>query len=305
MLTLNLRGQTGNNMFQYAAGKTLADRQGYRFCFRKRLDSRFKKKPVGKLHEYFELDGETRRWLAFWRLAYLLTPGKKNRRYRNRTKQYTANKRDEIYDPRFYSIPDSSIIQGAFQSERYFRENRPQVLKWFTPRQRYRQLIDALDKSIPLPSEQRCCIHLRKGDYKAKQERNDGLGWILPPAYYQQALDQLPEKLFYVIVSDSPALAAKQFKHLPNKMISKHQPTVVDMFTFGLCKYNIIAASTFSWWGAWLNPHKDKVVLAPKHNLGWTAGQWFPDGIEVEGWHYIDVPSAIETYSDNKITAND
>ena len=48
-----------------------------------------------------------------------------------------------------------------------------------------------------------------------------------------------------------------------------------------------------------------KVVFAPKHNLDWKAGLWFPDGIDVESWHYIDALSAIETYSNSDTTAND
>ena len=81
------------------------------------------------------------------------------------------------------------------------------------------------------------------------EEKEDGLGWILPLAYYKDALKQLPDDLHYIIISDSPDFAEQVFADLPNKFISRGNPAVVDMFLFTCCKYNILANSTFSWWG--------------------------------------------------------
>lgn len=298
MIMLNLRGQTGNNMFQYAAGKTLAEKKGFRFCFRQRFDARIKRKQTGHLYRYFVLNGETPWELALWRGLYALTPGKKGRRYRNRVKRYTEDKTDEIYDTRFYAIADGTTIQGAFQSERYFSDNRENVLKWFTPRRRYLQLVDALDRCLPVPPDRRCCIHIRHSDYNRMLEKNDALGWLLPVAYYKAALQNLPPDLFYVIVTDSPGFATQVSADLPRKLITERNPAVVDLYFFTRCKYNVIANSTFSWWGAWLNEIENKVVIAPEYNLGWKQRVWLPDAIEVRGWHYVNVLGAVEKYGD-------
>jgi hypothetical protein len=295
---LNLRGQTGNNMFQYAAGKTLADKKGFRFCFRTRFDARLKGKRTGHLYKYFVLNGETPWQLALWRSIYALTPGRKSRRYRNRVKAYTENKTDEIYDTRFYAIADGTAIQGAFQSERYFRDNRDNVLKWFTPRRRYLQRVDALEQRIPVPADRRCCIHIRQSDYQRMLDKNDAVGWLLPVAYYKLALRDLPPDLFYVIVTDAPGFAAKVFENVPHKWISERNPAVVDLCLFTRCRYNVIANSTFSWWGAWLNQIADKVIIAPQYHLGWKQSLWFPDAIKVKGWRYVNVLAALKEYGD-------
>ena len=75
------------------------------------------------------------------------------------------------------------------------------------------------------------------------------------------------------------------------KIIFRNNPDVVDMFVFTICKYNIISNSTFSNWGAWLNDIDNKVVFAPKFNLGWHKRAWIPYSSEARpsAWNYVDV----------------
>ncbi|WP_198265524.1 alpha-1,2-fucosyltransferase [sulfur-oxidizing endosymbiont of Gigantopelta aegis] len=290
MLMLKLRAQTGNNMFQYAACKTLADKKGYQFCFRGGKK--------GSLFNDFELSGETKFSLGIQRFLYALKPWAKKRLFRFDKIAYTSKKSDEKFDPSFFELSDGYTVQGTFQSEKYFLENRDNILKWYTPRPPYKEQIDKINHEISAPIEKRCCIHIRRSDYHDMEEKEDGLGWILPIAYYQEALKQLPNDLFYIIISDAPDIAEQIFKDLPNKYISRGNPAVVDMFLLTLCRYNIIANSTFSWWGGWLNNIENKVVIAPKYNLGWPDNIWFPDQISVNNWQYIDVNSTLTHYND-------
>ena len=290
MLMLKLRAQTGNNMFQYAACKTLADKKGYQFCFRGGKK--------GSLFKHFELSGETGFSLGFRRFLYALRPWAKKRLFRFKKTPYTSKKSDEKFDPAFFDLTDGYTVQGTFQSEKYFKDNRENVLKWYTPRKAYRDKIEQINQAITAPIEKRCCIHIRRSDYHDMVEKDDGLGWILPIAYYKDALKQLPDDLFYIIISDSPDFAEQVFADLPNKFISRGNQAVVDMFLLTLCQYNILANSTFSWWGGWLNNNKDKVVIAPKFNLGWPDNIWFPDQISVEDWQYIDVNLALEKHGE-------
>ncbi len=287
---LKLRAQTGNNMFQYAACKTLADKKGYQFCFRGGKK--------GSLFKHFELSGETSFSLALKRFLYALRPWAKKRLFRFKKTAYTSKKSDEKFDPSFFDITDGYTVQGTFQSEKYFKDNRENILKWYTPRKKYKDKIEQINHEITAPVDKRCCIHIRRSDYHDMEEKDDGLGWILPIAYYKEALKQLPKDLFYIIISDSPEFAEQVFIDLPNKFVSRENPAVVDLFLLTLCKYNILANSTFSWWGGWLNNNTEKVVIAPKFNLGWPNNIWFPDQIGVEGWHYVDVNSSLEAYGE-------
>lgn len=284
MLMLKMIAQTGNNMFQYAACKTLAEDRGYRFSFRGGRQ--------GKLHKYFELDGETALSLVASNLYYRVRTISGRNEFRPRRKYYDNGVYEECFDERFFEIKDGTTIRGFFQSPGYFNHNRNKVLKWFTPRGPYRQRLDELDRQIPAPPDQRCCIHLRRGDYHEMEKKNRGMGWLLPMAYYQEAIARLPEGLCYVIVSDDVEAAVCMFSELKNKFIVRGNPCVVDMLLFTRCKYNIIANSSFSWWGGWLNDIPGKTVFAPMYHLGWQAGVWLPDRIAVGGWQYIDVTAA-------------
>lgn len=285
---LKLNAQTGNNMFQYAACKTLADEKGYKFCFRGGKK--------GSLFKDFELSGETSLNLAFQRFIYELTPGARKRLFRFKKTVFSPTKFHQLIEPAFFDLADGYTVQGTFQSEQYFKHNRENILKWFTPRQQYLDRITQIEKEISVPVEKRCCIHIRRSDYHDMVEKKDGLGWILPIAYYQEALKTLPENLFYIIISDDPDIAQHIFENMPNAYISRGNPAVVDMFLLTRCQYNILANSTFSWWGGWLNNNDNRVIIAPEFNLGWPDETWFPYKIKVDEWQYINVNSALKTY---------
>ena len=285
---LKLNAQTGNNMFQYAACKTLADEKGYKFCFRGGKK--------GSLFADFELSGETKWSLKFQRFIYEITPGSRKKLFRFEQTAFSPTKLHELFTPAFFEIADGYTIQGTFQSEDYFKHNRKNILKWYTPRKQFLDRVKQIEAELPIAKEKRCCIHVRRSDYKDMVEKADGLGWIMPIAYYQEALKNLPDDLFYIIISDDPDFAETVFKEIPNRYVSRGNPAVVDMFLLARCKYSILANSTFSWWGGWLNSIEDKVVIAPKYNLGWPDNKWFPYKIKVDEWQYVDVNNALEKH---------
>ncbi len=292
---LKMNAQTGNNMFQYAACKTLADQKGYQFCFRGGKK--------GSLFEDFELSGETKFSLFWQRFFYELNPFSRKRLFRFKQIPFSSTKLHELIEPEFFDLKDGYTVQGTFQSEYYFKDNRNNILRWFTPRVHYREQVRNIEDEINIPIEKRCCIHVRRSDYQAMEEKKDGLGWLLPIAYYQEALKNLSEDLFYIIISDDPDFAAQVFEQLPNKYISRNNPAVVDMHLLTRCRYNILANSTFSWWGGWLNDNENKVIIAPEYNLGWPDESWFPYKIKVTEWQYINVNQALKDHGDiNKIS---
>lgn len=291
MIVLKMLAQTGNNMFQYAACRTLAQDRGFRFSFRGGRK--------GRLRRYFLLGGETSVSLGLNALIHALDPRSRGREYRPPRVSLTDSVDDELFDQSFFHIQDGTTIRGFFQSERYFKHNRKNVLRWMTPRKRYRDMIERIAAGLPAPVEKRCCIHLRRCDYLVMDKKYAGLGWVLPFGYYKQALERLPDDLYYIIVSDDPDEAERLFSFLPDKYIARDNPGVVDMFLFTRSKYNVIANSSFSWWGAWLNQTPGKLVLAPAYHLGWPLGKWCPSGMKVNEWEYIDVPAVVQRLSDS------
>jgi Glycosyl transferase family 11 len=129
-------------------------------------------------------------------------------------------------------------------------------------------------------------VHLRRGDYLV------GPGLALPMDYYQRAWEALlaefasPE---FFIFSDDIEFARE---HLPagatRHFVSHNDGWTAynDLRLMAACRHHIIANSSFSWWGAWMNPAQDKVVIAPKH---WrtTPGSYYPD-LFPEAWRLLE-----------------
>lgn len=282
MLYLALKGRLGNQMFQYAAVRTHAEKKGMRFLY------------GGSnvlISQCFELDNKSFRQNILSKISLLFWMKRIKHEFTPQYIEYSAECIGETYDPQFYNVGSSTKISGWFQSEKYFRENHQNVLQWFKPKARYRKLINEIEQKLPVPSNQRCCIHIRRTDYAVAdmglgyQEQ----GWQLPLSYYHDVIRSLPSDLFYIIVSDDPDFAEDAFSSLKNKLVSRSPHAVVDMFLMTRCRINVISNSTFSWWGAWCNQIDDKLVIAPKYFLGWANKFWFPSDIEVPEWKYIDI----------------
>ena len=106
--------------------------------------------------------------------------------------------------------------------------------------------------------------------------------------YYRRAIAALPADVLPVFITDDPSFVDETFADLPNRFVSRNQSAVVDMFLLTRCKYNIIANSTFSWWGAWLNNTPGMQVTAPLYHTNWNVGAWNTPGLRVDGWTYVD-----------------
>lgn len=180
------------------------------------------------------------------------------------------------YDPAVFNLDKSRkyiYIQGLWQDELYFKDIRPQVLDKF-------QFIRELDKQnqdilTRIRNTNSLSLHVRRGDYVSNPQYMNTLGGACSYDYYQRALDHLdntePDLSIFVFSDDIEWVKANLhfLKGRDTTFIdhNKGLNSYIDMQLMSNCKHNIIANSTFSWWGAWLNQNPDKKVLAPK--------QWF------------------------------
>ena len=313
MIGIKLSGGLGNNMFEYAAAKSLAKSKKLRFCYfsiksfgfylkklkkkitiilKGEIDLPLKQLSKNDLSTYFKIE-ENFFTLTFNRIIWNFNIGKKKKSFHY---QWNDSKKANIDQIRsdFYSCKEWTELKGCFASELFFLR-REFVLKWFTPVDFYNQKIQDIEKNFYFPKEKRCCIHIRRGDalFTDKGCAYKDLGWGLPKSYYDYVLKKLDKNLLFIFVSDDPQWALDKFDYLPNKIFLKDNSEVVDMFIFTKCKYNIISRGTFSWWGAWLNQIPNKVVYAPKYFLGLNQKKCFPiymdKGEEVSKWKYVDI----------------
>ena len=153
---------------------------------------------------------------------------------------------------------------GYFQTEKYFKEYRSEILKDFelkTP-------LDTKNSEIlsQIKDTNSVSIHIRRGDYLKLQH----IYHICSLEYYDEAINfisQTIENPHFYIFSDDIDWAKNNLKiTYPHTFvdINSESNCCFDLELMKNCKHNIIANSTFSWWGAWLNENTDKIVISPK-----------------------------------------
>jgi len=180
------------------------------------------------------------------------------------------------------NITNSTVyLDGYFQNENYFKAIRKQLLNDFS----FPQPSDS-NKNIEYEiktADNTVGVHIRRGDY-IKPHINNYHG-LLPLSYYQQATKEIEKRIVnprYFIFSDDPDWCKTAFTFLGDTYQIVSRPITnswEDMYLMSLCKHNIIANSSYSWWGAWLNNNKDKIVIAPRnwfvaHDPGIVPSQW-------------------------------
>lgn len=193
------------------------------------------------------------------------------------------------FEDRFFDTKSPSYVVGDFQSERYFKTIEQEIRTVFTLKnpltensQKYLQAIK--DAKVPVS------LHVRRGDYVAIKENTDKHG-VMSPAYYTKAIEiirqMFGDDVHFFIFSDDSAFVTEEFKHLPSKTIvtGNDNTPFEDMFLMSQCNHYIVANSTFSWWGAWLNTNADKKVIAPRWWFSRNAMKTInPMDLYPEGW---------------------
>jgi hypothetical protein len=158
----------------------------------------------------------------------------------------------------FTEIRDGMMFEGFFQSEKYFIQSRRSVLELFST-----NLVN-LEKYKDIDLGRTCSIHVRRGDYLKFSDSHP----VLQKDYYINAVKLLDDKIDNLMIfSDDTAWCRQNFNDEDfNKKIfySKEDRDYLEISLMSKCAHNIIANSSFSWWGAWLNQNLNKTVIAPR-----------------------------------------
>jgi len=289
MIIVRLQGGLGNQLFQYAIGRSLA--------LRRRVELKFDLSwyadppPDRRLREFsrpLELNNfrvqlpvatsrEIRRVKRHGRIAALC---------RGRIRDWLgcgdpagrSHQREEIflYDPRWTRWPDTIYLDGYWQSPHYFNDIAPVLREEF-------QLQDATlaaeaariaaghrDGDWPLVA-----VHVRRGDLAHARDvlRTPSLvhGPPVTVEYLAAAMQLFPPQSRFLVFSDSAADLEWCRDRLQgeNSVFLPGRTALQDFALMQCCDHNIISNSTFSWWAAWLNAHSQKHVVAPR--------RWFYD----------------------------
>ena len=258
MVIIKLQGGLGNQMFQYASAKAIALHRKQEL----KIDhSNFE---TYDLHSYgldhFNIKAEKQlissKPTFFNKLA--LKYGLKKEHTHNET-DFKFNENKQIFNIKTNDL----ILHGYYQTEKYFKKYRNEILADFEIKGALKPETEAMLSKIR--STNAVSIHIRRGDYLLHDVHNTA-----KDAYYKAAMEFIESKIenpIYYLFSDDMKWVKENFK-------SKHKMVYVDfndastnyqdIKLMSNCKHNVIANSSFSWWSAWLNKNPEKLVIAPK-----------------------------------------
>ena len=280
MITVSLFGGLGNQMFQYAAGKALAERHGVELALdlsgfrvdrlRSFLLDRLRVPEVMPEHDESSASGEAagyffraRRRERINRVTALIGLPKL------RSSPNSYREPHFHFDHAFESLGPNTELFGYFQSERYFSSIADEIRRHFEPREplgtEARVTADKIAQSgLPVS------VHVRRGDYV--QASTAAVHGILDEDYYRKALAEIEDRVGHspdlFVFSDDRDAAAQVLNSIPPTRVTYVQGDPnrpwEDMALIARCRHHVLANSSFSWCGAWLNQSHDKIVIAPR-----------------------------------------
>jgi hypothetical protein len=168
-------------------------------------------------------------------------------------------------------------LTGYFQSEKYFINHRDEILELFQIDENTKKYL--IQKYENIINKNTCSIHVRRGDYVRLHDYHP----TQSIDYYKTAIKILGEDKYYLIFSDDISWCKENFDFIPNKIFVSDNIDYKDLYLMSMCKNNIIANSTFSWWGAWLNNY-DKKVIIPKKWFGDAYSSFNTNDLYCNNW---------------------
>ncbi|PWS26410.1 hypothetical protein DHW03_16650 [Pedobacter yonginense] len=277
MIAVRIEGRMGNQLFQYAFAYATAKKLGVKFYLDKSIETYL-------LIDFFNVKQDA---FQFFDTYLFGIKGYKNFfSYRLRAIFYQNLKnlfglKTEVFSNELdfeiqkFKIKDQLMFQGFFQSEDYFASSKEEIKTLFEVKNHHQVAFKKIAGNFP-KDKRIIAIHIRRTDYLE-------MNFALPISYYHDAISEInPDQSFFVFVSDDPKFVENEFHYIKNKYISNHNAITDFQFLIhsDVC---IIANSSFSWWGAYLNKKK-ATVIAPKYWSGFSTETEEPKGILLKNW---------------------
>lgn len=277
MVIVKLSGGLGNQLFQYAAARRLSVFHQTILKLDVTLFEHYKLRnyclsPFSILEnfatsqEIAEVKGISGRRLSKFPFRFL------QRLVRSHRSPIFCEPLVRPFDPNILKTPKDIYLDGYWQSEKYFVDIQDIIRREFTIK--YAQDRQSQRVAEQIASTQSVSVHVRRSDYVSDFETNRTHGFCSPD-YYKQCVSLITGRItdpHFFVFSDEPSWTTKNLRlGYPTTFVTHNDEDKAceDLRLISMCKHNIVANSSFSWWGAWLNPNPDKIVLSPK--------KWFND----------------------------
>lgn len=303
MKIVNIIGGIGNQMFQYAFAVSLKEKYPSEKVF---VDTQHYKNAIVKkfrgnnfYHNGYEIGKvfpnasiKSANALILMKISYYIPNQLLYRFFRRffpkRKSEFLAYEEPYRFLPTAINIKTDCYYDGYWMSPKYFDKIRKEILRVFTfspfntqEKRKYERLL-VKDNSVT--------IHIRRGDYVGGKN----LGGICTLDYYRNAIDLAREKIkdpiFFVFSNDQEWCLENLKKEFEDSMVyfvnnNKGLESYRDMQLMSLARCNILANSSFSWWGSYLNQREDHVAFCPKK---WHNAKDYSDHF-VDGWIKVDI----------------
>jgi len=284
MIISNLVGGLGNQMFQYACTRSLATELNLPFKFTCDTFNLYSAYHNGlELDNVFAVDlqpaspEELRGLIGRARAFPIFRKALASNSLSALRGAHFVSEPTNVYWPGLLnSMKNGGYMQGYWQSERYFAKNATSI------RQDFSFKFKTTGKNLELIAQIESCnsvsLHVRRGDYLSNAKTLSTHG-VCSLDYYRKALEIVNERFHDARIfafSDDPRWVTELLAPFcPSIVVVDHnrgENSYNDMRLMSHCKHHIVANSSFSWWGAWLNPRPDKLVIAPL--------KWYANGLD-------------------------
>lgn len=267
MIIVRIIGGLGNQMFQYAAGRSLAASRGTALELDTRDFAFYPLQPFGlsklRIDTSVSIGQHSHEFPRWKRRVLARLPQGLSRAY--------YKERSLAYDPAWERLGSHVYLDGYFQSERFFDKVAPILRREFIPAM---QSVHPRNMcSERLAQEESVALHVRRGDYVSDRKTLATHG-VCSIEYYRRALDLVRNSLkaprFYLFSNDLEW--SRENLTLPSDVVCvdwNGGAPEWDLYLMSKCRHHVIANSSFSWWGAWLATHPEQLVVWPK--------PWFDD----------------------------
>lgn len=280
MIVVKISDGFGNQLFMYACGYAVAQRIGTELVLDTSIleTNNIRKYELNNLNILYKKRLSVNQFKS--RIVKIVARKLQSFFFLRNMKHYEEDK-NIGFDEGILRVSDNTYISGYWQSEKYFAEYRSDLIKQLTPKEKRSTSVRYLEDDF-----QKCnsvAVHVRRGDYV-------GIGCQLDMEYYDRAIDLIKskfpkEQMIFYIFSDDIDFCKEHFEkkdYIAGRGIEFRYPqyesddyALDDLFLMSHCRHMIIANSSYSWWAAWLNQNKRKIVICPE--IGMWRGDFYPE----------------------------
>jgi len=288
MIIIKLKGGLGNQLFQYAAARSLAhihkttvkldttnyyygEPRQYELCHFNIQENLAQKLEIHKLTKVKQN--------KFQKIVHTLLHN-----HPPLSPHHIRYNKSELYK-NFFNLPDNIYLDGYFQSEKYFLNIAHIIRNEFTVKNEMSDKNKKITEMMQNVSSVN--LHIRRGDYVSDAKANQKHG-VCSLDYYHSCIEHIGKKIkdpHFFVFSNDITWSRNNLKINCNDVTyvdyNKPNEAYEDLRLMSFCKHHITANSTFSWWGAWLAFYKDKMVFVPKK---WFAKEKDTEGMLPDSW---------------------